>query len=420
MKLLFVCNNAYQGNDSVSNILKVLMDYLENRHDIFVLSRIRSLDGQPKYKKRGKIKYIFFHPSAFCDEVDTYLVEKCNWTEKNKWEKMVFLLLRPMTFLKKLVYKIQSLKDFEYAYNHRIKLLDKRYRFDAVVAMATPYSIARALAKAEIYGKKIIYELDPYYTNYYYGKGKEKKYLKEEQKVLENIDLAIMTDMIYKENQKNELRKYRKKMRWLEYPNVRELNTNCKIDGSPMDINKINCFFIGSFYDEIRNPEFVLNIFSRMKNKDIVFHIVGSGGEKEVKKYKKIMSERLQIHGRETRERALFLMQNADILVGINNSISNQMPGKIFDYISTGRPILNFCYLDGCPSLKYMEKYPLVMNIFEKQKTDINIVEEFCEKNKGKYLPFEDIKALFNENTVETVGSEFERLIKECIKGLNK
>lgn len=426
MKLLFVCDNAYHGDDSTSNIVKVLLDYLKKRHDIFVLTRRKYRDGLSACFKEEGINYCLFRPFDFSAAMDTYLFKYYDWGRMKKKEKIFFLICHPGFLWRKILYRILGFKRFkrEYLFNKRIKRLDKKYKFDAVIAIAVPYDNAKALAKANVYGKKIIYELDPHYTNYYCGKGKDKAYLREEQQVLENIDLALMTDLIYNENQNNELKKYKNKMRWLEYPNVRNLDFYAIKQKEQVTSKKINCFFIGSFYDEIRNPKFVLDTFLRMNNKSIVFHfvgdVVGDSGETEIKKYKKLMGERLVIHGRKTRDEALFMMKNADILVGVNNSIKNQLPGKIFDYISCGRPILNFCYLDDCPSLKYTKKYPLALDIFEKQEIDINGIEVFCEKNKGEFIPYEEIRALFEENTIEVVGEEFDKLIRECVKNNSK
>ena len=56
----------------------------------------------------------------------------------------------------------------------------------------------------------------------------------------------------------------------------------------------------------------------------------------------KNISKNIHFLGKKRKEDIIRIYQEADILVNIGNSIDNQMPSKIFEYISTGKPILNF------------------------------------------------------------------------------
>lgn len=90
LKNLFVCNNMFQRNDSTSNIVNILLDYIKNKHEIFVLSKARYNDKFHKCFKKSGIKYILFHPLISCEEVSVDLIENYNWKRKDKFEKMFF------------------------------------------------------------------------------------------------------------------------------------------------------------------------------------------------------------------------------------------------------------------------------------------------------------------------------------------
>lgn len=410
MKILFIFGNAYSKQGSNANIAYLMIEKLKKEHEICIVSKIDEEYSFPKYVKKDGISYYFIRPFSNYEFIARQLVENEDWQGKSIRKKIFWGLKHPSIVLKKLIYFIQEHDDFEKDYLKGIIRMNKRFHFDRIIAVSAPYSTARAMAKAKVSSKKILYQLDPHYTNYYMKN--HRKALKEEKKVLKNIDLAIMTDLIYKENEKNLLSVYINKMRLLNYPNIRDLNLNN--DFSYFDKKKINCCFIGSFYEEIRNPYFMLKIFSHMKNKNIILHLIGGGCESTVKKFEKIMGEKLCVHGYKSLDLALNYMMQADILVSLNNKIRNQVPGKIFDYISTGKPILNFCFLKNCPTLEYMKKYPMSMNIFYKQHIDISAIETFICNFKGKRITYEIIKEIYRDFTVDVVGENFKKMIEKC------
>ena len=50
------------------------------------------------------------------------------------------------------------------------------------------------------------------------------------------------------------------------------------------------------------------------------------------------------------------------------NKVDNQVPSKIFDYISLGKPIINVYTSEKDPALEYLKQYPLALNISETNK----------------------------------------------------
>ena len=196
MKILFIFGNAYSKQGSNANIAYLMIEKLKKEHEICIVSKIDEEYSFPKYVKKDGISYYFIRPFSNYEFIARQLVENEDWQGKSIRKKIFWGLKHPSIILKKLIYFIQEHDDFEKDYLKGIIRMNKRFHFDRIIAVSAPYSTARAMAKAKVSSKKILYQLDPHYTNYYMKN--HRKALKEEKKVLKNIDLAIMrTKKIY-------------------------------------------------------------------------------------------------------------------------------------------------------------------------------------------------------------------------------
>lgn len=88
-----------------------------------------------------------------------------------------------------------------------------------------------------------------------------------------------------------------------------------------------------------------------------------------------------------------------------------QIPSKMLELFSTGRPIINFYQLKDV-HYAMVEKYPLGINIGPDDADAVERVSEFCKQMKGKRLSFEEVEALFPENTMDSQLALLEKLIE--------
>ena len=82
------------------------------------------------------------------------------------------------------------------------------------------------------------------------------------------------------------------------------------------------------------------------------------------------------------------------------------LPSKLVDYIDTGKPILNICQLEECPSLEYTKKYPMAADVLpteDLEETKIR-VQIFASKYAGKQLEHEYIENALSEYTAMSVA----------------
>ena len=78
-------------------------------------------------------------------------------------------------------------------------------------------------------------------------------------------------------------------------------------------------------------------------------------------------------------------LNKANVLVNVGNSVTNQVPSKLFDYISKGKCILNTYKNYNCPTLKYLKNYSLAINVFEKTELNNDSVK-FIETQIKNYM----------------------------------
>ena len=181
------------------------------------------------------------------------------------------------------------------------------------------------------------------------------------------------------------------------------------------DPGPVRCCFFGSMYREIRDPRPAIALFSAAGD-GIEARFAGRivDGTKE-----EFFPDGCPCRylGELAGETLAGEYADAEVLVNIGNAVDNQMPSKIFEYISTGKPIINIFKSTDCPTLKYLGRYPLVLNIHEAEiRKDpagcVSRVQAFCRGHRGERVPAEETKRLYAANTFEAFTESICRAIE--------
>lgn len=344
-------------------------------------------------------------------------------TMRNLKEKLgCFAWLRYILHPRTIWYRINNKQYTPFCLESR-RWLKKYVRdYDALIACCSPYYPLQLGAEFAEKIPVIYYKIDPVAT-IKSSKDMDQALATEENEVKwDNVAMRIiMQDVVYKNFMRLSTRVNAHKAVEAQFPNVRRLAESRE---PRVKSRECNMYFIGKFYATIRHPQYLFDLMEKFEGTGIVLHIVGPinymGFDKEyIEKYFTNKIENIRFHGAVPPAEADALLTQADVLVHVGNAVDTLMPSKILDYISSGKPILNICKIHDCPTIPLMERYPMGMTIFEDEGISELVserVREFCEKNKGKQVPYEEIEKLYPECTIEYVGKQFDEAIQDAIK----
>lgn len=295
-----------------------------------------------------------------------------------------------------------------------LKMATNIKQFDMVISVSNPFSshIAASIISKTYNIPWIAYYFDPFFSNATLCESRIAVRKKREEYWLRNVKTVLMTyptDVDYQDRRVN----FAEKIIRAEMPGIRTdiykaHNTQLK---------KIECYFIGNLYSDIRNPQNTINLFSLLEDFADLYFVGGYYGEpiEAVSIPKNVF-----FLGKKEASELDLIYERANVLVNIGNSIINQMPSKIFEYISTGKPIVNIYKDENCPTLRYLKQYELSLNIFENDiinhKLDVsNKLRIFLEDNADKIVDINRIKKDFNDNTYKKVAETLTKYIEKLI-----
>ena len=414
-KVLFICSDDYPFLGANGRLLNNLFGAgLKDPYEIHVLTYIHSLTEKEEETIDGVVVHRFFSWFMLPKK------EAVKLLQISGKHKLFFKL-----FLKKFIPKIASKLDPTFFLSeqysrdifNKIKELDEKLSFDVLVPVLAGYENVEASIR---YKKKrpgivlVVYQMDPCKDNMMEKSLSRKKREMLEMQFLKEAD-AIFTTPIINKSYRNEYKEsITNKVIQLEFPAVVRSDYKVRKCGE-----KTYCLFCGNIYKKIRDPHYTIILFKALREDNVELHIVGNCDEY----LEDGKGENIIFHGSVPNEEGKQYMERADILVNIGNVMNNQVPSKIFDYLSTGKPIVNIYKNSDCPTLSYLKKYPYACSIREKEKLDFEDVEtlkRFIISNRGKRLDNATVREIYNECTPEKCSIIITNTIDKLLNVLNK
>lgn len=163
----------------------------------------------------------------------------------------------------------------------------------------------------------------------------------------------------------------------------------------------INIVYAGSFYPKCRRPDQILTFMQAVcaKLPQIKIYLYAWGCEDMVDKAKEAMEGNLVVCGRVPSEKVAKAIQSADILLNVGNDLPYAVPGKLFEYFSTGKPVINFCYRRDDGAAADCKKYGNVFNVYA---DGINSVDDCVSFILNRcQLPWDALKEAFRDSLPE-------------------
>ncbi len=115
-------------------------------------------------------------------------------------------------------------------------------------------------------------------------------------------------------------------------------NIFSKIKGEPASGFRV--VYCGSFYSRLRDPSEFFHAVKEMGQEDIEVVIAGRINEFSDMIKNEGPDNKIQYRGFIGHRQALALEKGATILLHLGNSVAEQVPGKIYEYLGSGRPVL--------------------------------------------------------------------------------
>ncbi|MGG7619586.1 hypothetical protein [Bacillus coreaensis] len=389
-RILFVVKGYYPDLSPSGNLVKPLVEELSKNNFVYVLSWSgKSHTGQ--YTKNLHFKKI-------------------------ELKKSGGIFFRLLGFLKRNF----GLKIYDNNLVNKMKLeiesLDREYNFDSIIAVT--FEEILALMYSRILAKKksaFLLEKIPLASNikvpFLYPYRREQK-VKIEEEIMDKFNSVFVLPIMYKYFSQNDKYKNKTKLVELEHPmvvnNISSKKSNNKV---------YKLIYAGGLDRNQRNPLQILNFFLKVSKVIMVDLKFYSYGNMQNSLYKfasanSFFSQSAGISADLLKKE----IDGTDFIVTIGNKESDIVPSKIFDCISTGKPIIHFAQIAEDPYKKYLDLYPnsIMVNVQDLSEDEtVSKIVSFMEKNYNNQTTYKYIYNNFYECTPEYVGRKLLDILQQ-------
>lgn len=240
-----------------------------------------------------------------------------------------------------------------------------------------------------------------------------------EKKIISCADIISVTTEALAKIYRNVFPESNKKIYVI--PPLISLSNNSDIENHVLLNNDMIRFvFVGTLYKTIRSPNFLLQLFKRLLQTSLgdklEIHFFGRNMDciNSFELYKDLFNEKIFTHGLVDHNIALQIMKEADFLINIGNTTSYQLPSKLVEYMSSGKPIINLIASSNDSSLPLIKDYPLHINIMDNdiiEESKVLLLENFIRNSLGKVVNPEKVKQIINPFSEDKIIGQYTKLI---------
>jgi len=407
MNIVILTGAYYPNMSATSACIDKYIQILKNKHSIDVVCPLSQVHFEPLNDPKIKLHFVFSRMwkwRMLCEEN----IRNGRNVMLNKVVVDLFrirsLLLSPISYPTVEGWQINP-------FYHELEKIDQDKTIDVIISVVNPICSVFASRRFKLKHPKvkwITFITDPFtfqpskYKYVFFPNRRKIRNYKNEKSVYDIADFNMFTEELY-HSALNDFSQPNEKTFVMKY-----ILSSLSKSVVQQIVNEGKCrlVYAGALYADRRNPERAL---SQIDDIHVDFYISYSNCNSIVDKY---LSETIKSFPAVNRSRYNELIYNEyDILINIGNNFSLQIPSKMLELFSTGRPIINFYQLKDV-HYAMVEKYPLGINIGPDDADAVERVSEFCKQMKGKRLSFEEVEALFPENTMDSQLALLEKLIE--------
>lgn len=240
---------------------------------------------------------------------------------------------------------------------------------------------------------------------------KRDRHLSLEHEMLTISNAVLSMHPLEEHFEKNFENRLAAKIIYLEHPLLKEPRAYSRATGDAT----LKLCFTGSLIRKVREPGYLLEMLSNVHlsiKVQVDFFVLGNAANQI---HSQSLSNSIKIvnHGRVSKFEADAAVAGADILINIGESKGKQVSSKVFEYLSSGKPIVHFSYTDDDVVSKILHKYPLALTLIMRKSKffeNLRFFEKFIIQNKNKNIPFHSVRAIYPEALPENTSEHMKRI----------
>lgn len=220
-----------------------------------------------------------------------------------------------------------------------------------------------------------------------------------EKRIFRFYDKVILMKSSYSYHEMyNKADEWYNKVKYLDVPLLTGIVENDSI-GTRFSTKTV-ISYCGSLEYPRRNVKYILDLIKAQNNRDLLYYFVGNTNHPELFEN---CPENVVYLGQVSHEEVIDLLKHSNILLNLGVRVSSAISGKIFEYMTFGKPIISTFSINDEACIPYLEKYPLSLLLDERMNPDkqVKVLNDFIEKNKSLRIPVNKVKSIFSESTPE-------------------
>lgn len=419
--IVFLIGEYHPFTSPNGNIADSLIQEFQNKYEVTVITR----KNDSKLEKEAVINgiKIIRIPDYNLSFHKLYTEKYSN--SKHFISKFLYknaLLAKRILFFIPRLCRMQSISKY---YTNRIQKelikVNAKQNIDVLIPVSAPHEEVMAGVKFKKFNNKnltlLIYQLDRFsnanslYVSNIFKEKKVTSNINLEVEALNTCNRLFILPPLRQHYRNERFSDFQDKIIVTEHPLVKKIDglDNKKI----LSDTDINILYAGSLDVKLRNPTYLFEIFNTEKivKSNLKLNLYTFGNcQYIIDKYKMTVKGKIFDHGRVSFDEISNKMKKCDILLTIGNNSDNEVPSKLFEYLSYCKPIIHLYYSENDAYLEYLKSYKYSICL----KMDECIVEEnskkfldFCNRYKNANISFEEINLTFETCTPSFVAQQF-------------
>lgn len=409
-KKILVLTSSWAPNYTMNGtVAKNLVDVIKQENEVFIMAFLRDDNDEPSFEGKS-IWHIKGHP---------YRLKKAKSGElrsKTTFGRIICRIItnavRGFSSFSRLISPIGINQEMCTKYARTLKKVLKEFDFDYVLAIGEPYETYYAIDRVHVFHpniKYVVYQVDRFATseekifNILPNKARNRRRAELIDRISEYARVCIVNyayDMevaaLHKGNNVISIGQP------LVMPRICSGTSEVKFGQS-----YTNLVYTGSLYKNLRPVHDSLMVLKELLSYPgykIHFYHRGDCGDEISSEARD--NEDIVNHGSVSSDVAYDAVESSDVLFCISTIKGNYISGKTFEFISTGKPIVFFYYNEKDISIKYFQKYELMLFVHlvnGREKENAQLIDRFIKDNVASRVAYEDVESIFSFDTPKGV-----------------